>query len=714
VGWLAPVFLAVGAIALAIPVLVHLIHRERNETVPFPSLMFLQRIPYRSMRRQKIRNWLLFALRCLGLILLAAAFARPFFERNSGLAGGGAGGRELVILLDQSYSMGYGDRWQRAVAAARRAIDGMTGSDRASVVLFADDARALQQPTQDRASLRTAVDTARVTSRGTKFGPALKVARSILEQSRLPRREVVLITDFQKLGWNADEGTRLPDGTTLTRVDLSSAPTPDLAVAGVSFQRDFPQGRERVLVSARVTNRSTEPARRVAVSIDLNGRELQSRTADVGPNSATSVAFTPFMLPEGTSRGTVRMAPDALPADNRFHFALTQGQAVSVLIVEAAGGADRSLYLRRALGVGDQPAFRAETRRINQLTRADLAGRSVVVIDDAGIPSSGAAQLLQEFVAGGGGLLVALGDRSTASAFVPETRGFLPAAAGNVVDRSTASGGKLTRIDYSHPVFDLFATPRSGDLSSARFFRYRKLEVRDATGSQTIGQPAPSGAKAPSTQSASVLASFDDGSPALVEGRHGKGRVLVWASTLDNYWSDVAVKAVFLPFVHQLLKHAAAYAEATPWFTVGQSVDVNSGAVGGSDADSGIREDLVALAPSGARTVLPAGTGARVLHVTEQGFYEVRRPGATTPYRVIAGNLDLAESDLTPLDPAELAASVEPQGGNTTAAAGGTPQLAPADRERPQSIWWYLLIAAFVILAAETVVGNQLSRGAAP
>ena len=79
------------------------------------------------------------------------------------------------------------------------------------------------------------------------------------------------------------------------------------------------------------------------------------------------------------------------PAIGMFHFALTQGQAVSVLIVEAAGGTDRSLYLRRALAVGDQPAFRAETRRINQLTRADLAGRSVVILDDAAIPSSGAA-----------------------------------------------------------------------------------------------------------------------------------------------------------------------------------------------------------------------------------------------------------------------------------------------------------------------------------
>ena len=66
--FLAPLLL-LGLAALGIPVLVHLIHRERDQLIQFPSLMFLERIPYRSMRRQKIRNWPLFLLRCVALIL---------------------------------------------------------------------------------------------------------------------------------------------------------------------------------------------------------------------------------------------------------------------------------------------------------------------------------------------------------------------------------------------------------------------------------------------------------------------------------------------------------------------------------------------------------------------------------------------------------------------------------------------------------------------
>src|SRR6185437_11611465 len=98
--FLAPAFLA-GLAAIAVPVIIHLIHRERKVVVEFPSLMFLQRIPYKSVRRQKIRHLLLLLLRCFAILLLVAAFARPFFQHRKAVISG-TGARELVVLLDRS------------------------------------------------------------------------------------------------------------------------------------------------------------------------------------------------------------------------------------------------------------------------------------------------------------------------------------------------------------------------------------------------------------------------------------------------------------------------------------------------------------------------------------------------------------------------------------------------------------------------------------
>src|SRR5436190_11815872 len=117
-GLLAPAFLA-GLLAVAIPVIVHMIHRERRETLAFPSLMFLRKIPYRSVRRQKLRHLLLLALRCLAILIVVAAFARPFFERRLAPSAGAASGREVVLLIDRSYSMANARRWARTIDAAR-------------------------------------------------------------------------------------------------------------------------------------------------------------------------------------------------------------------------------------------------------------------------------------------------------------------------------------------------------------------------------------------------------------------------------------------------------------------------------------------------------------------------------------------------------------------------------------------------------------------
>src|SRR5262249_42756901 len=158
------------------------------------------------------------------------------------------------------------------------------------------------------------------------------------------------------------------------------------------------------------------------------------------------------------------------------------------------------------------------------------------------------ARLLREFVTAGGGLLVVAGEHGGSGSFTAETAALLPATIGNTIERTTLTGGKLTRIDFAPPIFEIFSSPRSGGFSSARFFRYRKLELRPdgQTGRRTDGQnDAGPSAHQPIRPFASVLASFDDGSPALVESKLGKGTVLLWASTLDNYWSDFPVQPVF-------------------------------------------------------------------------------------------------------------------------------------------------------------------------
>src|SRR5215217_5964984 len=155
-GFVAPLVL-IGLGALALPVLIHLIQRERKRVVEFPSLMFLRKIPYQSVRRRRIRDVLLLLMRLAALAMIVAAFARPFFKRDALAAATQNGAREAVILVDTSYSMEYGDRWSKARAAANDAIRSMRPGDRASLVFFSSGADVSVRSSADRGRLDAAL-----------------------------------------------------------------------------------------------------------------------------------------------------------------------------------------------------------------------------------------------------------------------------------------------------------------------------------------------------------------------------------------------------------------------------------------------------------------------------------------------------------------------------------------------------------------------------
>src|SRR5262249_51668504 len=152
--------------------------------------------------RQSLRHWLLFALRAAAFTLLAFAFARPFFGSDRPVAAAVAGATTRVVLLDRSGSMGYADRWPKAVEAARRALGELGPQARASLVLCDAAPASTGEPTADRARPLSALTSARAGFGGTRYGPALRMAAEMLEASSTPRREVVLVTDFQKTGWD--------------------------------------------------------------------------------------------------------------------------------------------------------------------------------------------------------------------------------------------------------------------------------------------------------------------------------------------------------------------------------------------------------------------------------------------------------------------------------------------------------------------------------
>jgi hypothetical protein len=661
-GLLAPLFLA-GLLAVAIPIVVHLVHRERKEPLGFPSLMFLRRVPFRSAKRQRIRYWLLFLMRTAALILIAAAFARPWVKRDAAPGAAARGGKDIVVLVDRSYSMSAREVWQSAQRAAADAVASAGANDRVAVIGFGERAELLARLDEARAHAQAAVQSIEPGSEVTRFAPAFKLASSALASSRGPA-EIVVVTDRQRSGWRNLEQVPVPPNTTVRVVDVSSTDGRNLAITNVQLSRSTFAGRQRIVPTARLINRGDQDAQ-VAISLRLNERVQQTRNVDVAAHGTAEVRFDAMFA--SSVVGEIRIdSDDDVAIDNTVFFTTASGDLPAVRVV--SGSSDASFYFENALAAGNSGTF-ALHRSTQQLNSADLQNTDVVVLLEAPLPSGDAGERLEEFVRQGGSVIVASTGATRAHALSP-----LRSTDDVRRDNNPAS---IVSIDELHPVFEPFRASGAAQFASAGITRYQRGEAL------------------PGVQ---VAARFDDGAPALLEQRLGRGRVLYWASGFTRAAGDFVLQPAFVPFVQQLVRHAVSNAASQQSFTVGQVVDVNTFAPSDRDA--------VVLTPAGERIRLAAADRSRSLRVGEAGIYQVRGTGEGATTQTFAANIDPAESDLTPIGVDVFQDAITARGQHESSALA---PLGPRDRESQQSIWWYLLLIAFAFLAVETFLGNRIS-----
>ena len=695
---LTPAFL-LGLLAIGLPIVLHLSRRRTREAVAFPSLMFISQVPYRSVRRRRLRDRLLLLLRCLAIALLATAFARPLLRAAPETAGDSR--RDVVLLIDTSFSMAYGDHMARAREAAAEVLGSLQAGDRAAVVSFAENATAQGVFTGDTVVLGQQVAALEPGPERTRYATAFKTARGLLLDSSAANREVVLIGDLQRGDFGDHTDARLPPGVAVTIADVvgGEGALGNLAITDVSLDRRpvgaASEAREEVEVSARVLRRGplAEGDGQVVAELWIDERAEGRRELELEADGSAIVAFEPVVLPADVySRAEVRIGGDPLEVDNRFHFAVSPGDSIPVLIVDA-GARGRGPYLAGALATGTRPRFRLEHAPASSVRVDEVQRARVIVVDDALARLSGEVRgALLDAVERGAGVLVLLGRSES---------GGLQAwgLAGDEPLEQELSGRSLASIDYDHPIFSPFGAARSGDLSRARVFRYRGLSEQPLPRGPANADAAADGDGGEGGSDTSVLARFDDGSAALIERRVGRGRVLVWASTLDAEWGDLVLQPVFVPWIDRTIQHLAGFEPDRPFYRVGQVARLDLGERQG--------DEWLIVHPSDRKSTVSAQREL-LLPVRERGFYEVRPvEGSTQRALLVAANLDPAESDLTRLDADELRLSVSQETATVEPGAAGEERAEAGERQR---IWWFVLLAALLLLAFEGWLANRKGK----
>jgi hypothetical protein len=673
--FLNPLFL-LGFAAVAVPVVVHLVRRTRAQRVEFPSLMFVRRIPQRTIRRRRMQNWLLFALRCLAFTLLVFAFVRPYF--GSGQADTNRGQRANVILFDNSFSLRYGNRFEQAKQRARAVIDETRGNEPTALVAFGQGYEAQSKFTTDTGQLRAALDSLKPGSEATDYVQALRGAEGLFKETAAADKRIVLISDFQAAGRNEAEASyRLPSGIKLVTIDVGEQNSPNLAITDVVLRPMMYQAKYDDRLTARIANFSDEEKTGVRVEFQLNDHTEGVREIKVGPRDATTVEFTGFNLNEGVNRGVIVIGGDNFAFDNRYNFTLRRAEQMKALAIETATrGRGESFYLRNALTTGENLPFNLEVKTVGSVNPADLGAYRVIILNDAPV-NQALAQALVKFVDGGGGLIISTGPHTEPSAFNQVFQNFAPAKLEEMVRLTGGRGADyvvMSEIKTDHPIFEVFKS--SGRLATARVFGYLRATANAGAG---------------------VIARFEDGSPALIEATRGGGKLLLFTSTLDASWNDLPLTPIYLPLVRQMARHLGER-EERPWNLVGETFTASPSKDGTPPAVD---------APDGGRITDRKQTSAGELIVAarEPGFYRLRYAGNSD---FAAVNLDGKESDFTRLDVEAFVASVTGADPKAAEQAAAKERLSDEEIESRQRMWQLSLIVALLLFITEAVLARRI------
>ncbi|MGB8657804.1 MAG: BatA domain-containing protein [Candidatus Zixiibacteriota bacterium] len=547
--FLNPAILLAAGAAVLFPLLIHLLNRQKVKKIFFSSLLFLKSLEKTRMRSVKIKEYLLLVIRSLIILLAVAAFARPALKGGFATKVGAHARTSAVILLDNSYSMGYetkeGPVFLLAKEKSKKILNQLKEGDEVSLVLFAAQPRLVNaQPTYDFKNLIKFLDEeAMLSAERTDVGPALTTAFQILKSSKNLNCEIYLVSDMERSGWTSVHlGSAASENkkAKLYLVDVSPSEEQNLCVEEVDFGNQLIEKGKPFQVAAKIANFSSQPAVDLLTGLYLDGKRVSQADVDVEKGGRATVKFTPVVEEAGIHTGFVELTDDDLLLDNRRFFAFRIPEKTDILLI---GESDRDTrYIKLALN----PLNASDaSKQVTCVTRGSLPGidfgkYQAVIISNLSRLTDIELANLERFIQRGGGVWFILGDNIDPEFYSKEIiKNLLDLNVSGPLTPVKNAGGyfSLEKLDLDHPIFQVYRELGKGQLPLIRFLSIFQL---------------------PESRDAKVMARFNVGSPAILEKDHGAGKVLLLAAPVEENEGDLVVHPFFVPLINRAVEYLAS------------------------------------------------------------------------------------------------------------------------------------------------------------
>ena len=584
-----------GLVAVVVPIVVHLLNRRRFDVVQWGAMQFLE-LGDRTRQRIKLSDLFLLLMRMAMVAMLAFAFSRPFVQGNTWIRGFYPEPVDLVIIIDGSYSMGWtGENitpHARAIQACHEILDGLTSVDKVAII----DARQrphllTPSPLTDTATARLELDTIEQPDGPANLVQALNKACQLLTQSYSPRRDILVLTDKQKLSWDF---VNEKAWNQMLQIRKAAAVPINISAMDVGTQQmqlsenylieQLQASRELMVIDAPVTVTSAvkytgqleETTCEVFWSVDGQQLSRETETVRLRNGEQAVVQFTTRFTEAGPHIITASVSPDSLPGDDLSQISLQVLDSIPALIVtrekvpvEANQTPDRDAdyFLRLAFGDPDQEKVWVDSSVVSyeQLQKQNLSQTRVLFLiataelafdveDESRAPFWD--QLTDFLVQGGTVFFIPDGDitqedlQKITSQWKEQEQLVLPALFGSLVNTKDQESAEMFDLSsFSAPWLQRFRESKTSDLADILVTEYWKMTPAEA----------PKNNKADSNESTSLLSTVTtDGrllsnDPLFLRRYVGRGQVVVSAISFDGIGNDLIRQRAFVPFLHELV-----------------------------------------------------------------------------------------------------------------------------------------------------------------
>ncbi len=579
------------ALGGSIPIIIHLLHRQKFKRVRWAAMEFLLAALQKTRRRMQLENIIILLLRIIVMVLLALAVARPFFHEAPLGALAGESDTQHIFVIDTSYSMAYKRAQTTSLDVARKAaldvLKEIPGSeqDRYTLLPLNSYPAPILKNRNQKAHVQAGISELKVSDYGTSVHATMLAIRDLLDDTEVRNqdRRIYLFTDLQRIGWEfRDEQEAKKFAELLKQLshrertkfyiyDAGTADAWNVAVVDLRVGDPVVTTRRNTRFTADVHNFSSTPRPNVNVSLFVDDHFVKPSPAIIPPNATVSVNFDYEFTEAGPHFVEVKVDPDFLDVDDRRYLALDVKSALRAIVIDGepkdSPKESETYPLVTALDPTRQGLyFSVDVRTAEIFNGEGLDAYDFMVLANVQSLTADKVEKIENFVRRGGGLLITLGGKvdkvSFNDSFWAGGKGLSPAALDEVAGEIPGGGlevgtvHRIAKFAAGHPVFRTFQKRMMAALYELVFHRHYRVKEFDPD---------------------KVLASFDDNfaSPLLLEKKFEEGKVLLFTSTIDGDWTTLPAHPPFLPLVWDTCRYLAARPTARRNLYVGDLIQID-------------------------------------------------------------------------------------------------------------------------------------------